>query len=88
MIIELPNGKRVYLSLDQYFSMSDTDFNEMTRIGTGSYGGNSYSDDDVSYIDGVVIIEEDIIIEESRDLTDIDFDEKISDKDFFNEDEY
>ena len=44
MIYQLPNGKVINISIDQYLSMTDLDVQYLISIGGGDYATNPFTD--------------------------------------------
>ena len=86
MLYQLPNGKSIEMSIDEYLNLNINDISFYTAFNIGMelenpfalsvllYGDDSYYDDDLDE-------------EEIEDLLDIDPEEKIMDNDFYNKDE-
>lgn len=80
MIIQLPNGKTIEMSVEQYLDMSDAAFNALNA--------NSYGETIEDPWFGSVLsklpppeLEEDFDLESFTDLTDISLEEKLTDPD-------
>ena len=44
MIYQLPNGKVINISIDQYLSMTDLDIQYLISVGGGDYATNPFTD--------------------------------------------
>jgi hypothetical protein len=97
MLYQLPNGKCIEISIEQYLRMSDQDFNMYIAYNIGEeindpfaysvlrYGSISEKEDDEFH----KMIEESLIDEEEEyieDLTDISDEEKLLDDEFIDYD--
>jgi hypothetical protein len=47
MIIQMPNGKVVHLSIEEYLSLSDTDLQDLNGMNIGSYPTSHWHDSSI-----------------------------------------
>jgi len=91
MIVSLPNGKVVEMSLEQYLRMTDEDFQFMVAQNWGEEINDPFHCSVLEYGEYTDIpipetfAEEIKIEDEIEDLTDIDLSEKLSDEDFIDD---
>ena len=88
MIYQLPNGKCIEMSIEQYLKMSDEDIKNIVAYGFGEEFNDPFMNSvlrngDLEEIDDD-FLEEDEVIE---DLIDIEPEEKIFDDDYINYDD-
>lgn len=91
MIVSLPNGKVVEMSLEQYLRMTDEDFQFMVAQNWGEevnnpFHGSVLEDGEYAEIPIPETFADEVAIEDIiDDLTDIDPSEKLSDEDFIDD---
>lgn len=95
MLYQLPNGKCIEISVEQYLRMSDEELdlyvaynigeevNDPFALSVLKYGSSAIEDDDAFD----ELIKETLIEETIEDLTDIQPEEKLYDEDFFDSEE-
>ena len=89
MIVSLPNGKCIEMSLEHYLRMSDEDFNDLTAYNAGEDLQDPFHSSVLLYGEANIendILEEDLLLEEVE-LPDISDEEKLTDPEFYNQDE-
>lgn len=91
MIVSLPNGKSIEVSLEQYLRMSDDDFNFLMARNYGDEIADpfhsSHLRDGHDELDSVPLTHDDSIVEqepEIEDLTSITDEEKLLDNEFLD----
>jgi hypothetical protein len=47
MIIQMPNGKVIHLSIEEYLSLSDTDLQDLNGMNVGSYPTSHWHDSSI-----------------------------------------
>ena len=90
MLYQLPNGKVIEISLEQYLRMSDEEIHELSTYNFGGYIHNPFS---LSVLNNGYIgpeIEEteevdDFADEEVETLIDVDPEEKLNDEDYIDD---
>jgi len=91
MIVSLPNGKVVEMSLEQYLRMTDEDFQFMVAQNWGEeinnpFHGSVLEDGEYAEIPIPETFADEVAIEDIiDDLTDIDPSEKLSDENFIDD---
>lgn len=86
MLYQLPNGKVIEITVDQYLRLTDDEIQELVAYNFGDVVDNPFFG---SALDGKFMTQEDIweVDEEIEpDLPDIDDLEKLSDEEFFRDD--
>ena len=43
MVYQLPNGKVIYLTIDQFLDLTDDDIQYLTSVNAGEHGGNPFT---------------------------------------------
>lgn len=88
MIYQLPNGKSIFLTVEQYLQLTDKDLNELIADGSCTYIEDPFCDSSIKenkhflYEYEEIEIPEDLLAEDDyKDLTDLDIDFKYSDLD-------
>lgn len=85
MLYQLPSGKVIEMSIEQYLSLTDDELGEIVRLDNGTvlenpFFGSALDGKHMAYDD----MEEDDEVE--SELPDIDPDDKIHDEDFLRDD--
>jgi hypothetical protein len=86
MLYQLPNGKVIEITIEQYLRLTDDELQELLAYNMGDVVDNPFFG---SALDGKYMAQEDILEEDEEiepDLPDIDELEKLTDKDFFRDD--
>ena len=85
MLYQLPSGKVIELSVEQYLSLSDGELNEIARLDIGNTLENPFHR---SALDGKYMAKEDMADDPDIEveLPDIPDDEKLTDEDFIRDD--
>lgn len=85
MLYQLPSGKVIELSVEQYLSLSDNELNEIVRLDIGNTLENPFHG---SALDGKYMAYEDMSNDPDveAELPDISPDDKLSDEDFIRDD--
>ena len=78
MIYQLPNGKTIEISVEQYLDMSDEELNQLNAYPLGESIENPWFGSVLSKLPPPDVDPEEIFIE---DLTDISLEEKLTDPD-------
>lgn len=85
MLYQLPSGKVIELSVEQYLSLSDEELGEIARLDLGNILENPFHG---SALDGKYMAYDDIDDDPDieAELPDINLDDKLSDEDFIRDD--
>jgi hypothetical protein len=89
MIIQLPNGRIVEISIEQYLSMSDEeiqDLNGLSMNHTKEIGNPFYNPYNSSISENIDDLEDYYIIEKEPELHEIEEIDKLADLDFLRDD--
>lgn len=84
MLYQLPNGKVIEISLDQYLDMSDADFEAIISYNLGHELENPFFGSILGK-SNIMVLDEDVQDSE-KELPDIEYDEKLNDEDFYRDD--
>jgi hypothetical protein len=85
MLYQLPSGKVIELSVEQYLSLSDEELGEIVRLDLGNTLENPFHG---SALDGKYMAYDDMADDPDveSELPDINLDDKLSDEDFIRDD--
>ena len=84
MLYQLPNGKVIEISLEQYLELSDADFETIISYNLGHELENPFFGSILGKSSSMTLDED--IEDSEKELPDIDFDEKLTDEDFHRDD--